>query len=432
MTSEATLHVPSQPTLDDFETIRQFVEKYPWLFPQPARAMLTARQVTSQYLARKSQECAAGVYSARGCERATFYINSYLEWMAERADLPVNACRKSDLVSWVLSHPEWKSSNTRNDAIALVVSAFRWAEEEPIISRGDCPYRRPKRPPWAPPQPRAALTPDEFARIMAMAKSCDGKERRGHPSRHAFRRAFYALYQTGMRTCEMRTAQWEQVDWNRSQIVLTDHKTAKVTGCARRITLRKPMLAMLLKMAARIKGTPSGPIFLNGRGRRWTKDAFAKKFRKFADMAGVRKEVSAYSCRHAYTVRALNNNVGERQIADSLGQKSTKYVEHYGRSAKEDSDYLAKVAEQVNGGSTEGETVETSAGSFSFAQQVGALLHVKGMTHGDLAKTLGVAQGNVSRMLRRDRPKPETVVRIAKALGVELRDIWPGAEGGAA
>ena len=38
-------------------------------------------------------------------------------------------------------------------------------------------------------------------------------------------------------------------------------------------------------------------VFLNSRGRPWTKDTFAKIYRRFANMAGVRQEVTAYSTR---------------------------------------------------------------------------------------------------------------------------------------
>lgn len=50
---------------------------------------------------------------------------------------------------------------------------------------------------------------------------------------------------------------------------------------------------------------------------------------------------------------------------------------------------------------------------------------LKGMTLLDLAQASGVAEANISRIENhKQQPRPSTMRRLAKALGVEVADLW--------
>jgi len=97
-----------------------------------------------------------------------------------------------------------------------------------------------------------------------------------------------------------------------------------------------PLLRWLFKRRREGQKT----IFANTLGKPWTRGVFAKEFRRYADLAGVRKKVSAYCLRHGLTVRLIEAGRSDRQIADVLGQKTTRYIEWYGRTSKSKTAYL--------------------------------------------------------------------------------------------
>jgi site-specific recombinase XerD len=67
---------------------------------------------------------------------------------------------------------------------------------------------------------------------------------------------------------------------------------------------------------------------------------FCKDFRAYARRVGIREEVSAYSLRHGFCCQALERGVGARQIADVLGQATTRQIDWYGRGTRKQVDYL--------------------------------------------------------------------------------------------
>lgn len=65
----------------------------------------------------------------------------------------------------------------------------------------------------------------------------------------------------------------------------------------------------------------------------------------------------------------------------------------------------------------------------TFAQRLGEVMLEKGKTQEELAASIGVGQSAISNMLSREcRPQRRTVARLAAALGVEPRELWPSVD----
>ncbi len=61
-----------------------------------------------------------------------------------------------------------------------------------------------------------------------------------------------------------------------------------------------------------------------------------------------------------------------------------------------------------------------------FAARLKACMAEKSMTQAELAEKIGVGQPAISMMLQRScRPQKRTVVRLAEALGVSPKEMWP-------
>lgn len=301
----------------------------------------TVAEIISAYLAEKELLVTLGQYDSKSIVRARHYLGSF---RAAFGHIPVAKGGKGQFVQWLLDNPVWQAPDTIGDAIASVVTCFRWATDQspPLIDK--TPYKRFKG--LIPtPRVRACITQEEAKAVLKAAKSRGYKN-----SRLSFRFAIYFLFETGARTCELRVADWSQVDWSKGLIAMEKHKTAKVTGDTRLIVLEGLILRML-RWAWRKRGQPrDGNIFLNGRGEPLKCGSFAKYFRQVADSVGIRKEVSAYSLRHGFIVQALEQGVGIRQIADVVGHKDTRQIDRrYGRAARTRVNYLRATMRQARG-----------------------------------------------------------------------------------
>jgi lambda repressor-like predicted transcriptional regulator len=65
-----------------------------------------------------------------------------------------------------------------------------------------------------------------------------------------------------------------------------------------------------------------------------------------------------------------------------------------------------------------------------FAERLSRLMAERQLTQAELARRMAVGQSAVSMLLsRKCRPQPRTLGKIAEALGVGVKDLWPGKVG---
>ncbi len=295
-------------------------------------------EIVANFLADKERRHATGRLTAKAIDRYRRRLSAFVADFGARV---VGDCCQDDLIGWIFRHVEWESSFTRADAAGAVVACFRWAVGRRLITSQ--PFTRPVGC-WPPLVPRVAIRSEEFAAMMRAAK------RRGRArARAGFRLALQFLWETGARTCEMRALGWDAIDWRTGIATLIEHKTVAKTGEPRLVILSGLAVRILRLIHRRQRWPQTGVVFRNSWGNAWKSPAFASYFRKVAKLAGVRLGVSPYSLRHGFTVCALEAGIGERQIADLLGQATTRYVSWYGKSTRRRADYLRAVLDQVHG-----------------------------------------------------------------------------------
>lgn len=304
----------------------------------PAQSLHIVAGGVDLYLAEKTLERDVGKFAAASFDKVARYLTIF---KVDYGQETVASRRKSDFLRWLAKHPEWASPYSQSDAVGSVVTCFRWLEDQGHIDRN--PYYSRPRGLIDVLEPRMAITPEEYLIMLRAAK------RRGRKkSRVAFRMAIFFLWQTGCRTCEVREMRWQDVDWRAGSVRLKKGKTSRKTG-TRIIALTRAALRLLGFLKRWRNPTPADFIFTSGRGKQLDKATFARYFRKVADFAGVRSDVSAYTLRHGFTVCGLENGAHDRQLADLLGQASTRYIAWYGKQAKSKLDYLRKTLDQVHG-----------------------------------------------------------------------------------
>jgi len=301
----------------------------------------TVAEVIASYLAACLLRLQCGALAAETLAKRKLYLDDFAAKYGPRS---VNQCRAEDLVQWLLSHPDWRSSHTKADAVGVIIACFDWAAGAgQWLMRS--PYERP-RGLWKPPRPRSHATPEEYLALMQAARPAPSKVHRKRRTRGTCLRLalFFALC-TGARTKEVRELRWSQIDWQRGIAVLSQHKTEAKTGKPRLLALGRAR--RLLQWLWRHRpDAVDGCVFVNSRGEPWTKNSFARAFAKFARLAKLRPELKPYSLRHTFCVEALKQ-LGDRQIADLMGHSSTQYIGWYGSEARDDAAYLTELAEQL-------------------------------------------------------------------------------------
>jgi len=92
-----------------------------------------------------------------------------------------------------------------------------------------------------------------------------------------FRNYLVALQESGARTSEVAKVTAAEVDLSIGIWVLTDHKSAAVTGKPRVIYLSPRLLELTEDM---IRQHPSDPLFPNRRGQQFNRNAIRCRFRR--------------------------------------------------------------------------------------------------------------------------------------------------------
>lgn len=314
-----------------------------------AAGSLTVRHLAALYLSERRYRVQQGTLSADGFTNRARYVELFADFCGQK---PVHQIGNEDLIRFLALHPEWPSPHTKSDVTGAIVGLFKWCYERGYVT-GERRLTKP-RGMWLPPQPRKAISPEQYRAILQLCRQSNGVQlsgRRKRPSASAFRLALMFLWETGARTKEMRTAQWDELDWQNGLIVTERHKGFAKTGLPRIIPLTNRALRLIRLIAKHRLNAGlklEGVIFRGGRGRAWTKGTFGDQFRAYADAAGVPPKVTAYSIRHGVCVRGIEANKSERQIADLLGQASTRYVAWYGRTTRTNTTYLRQIAEEIS------------------------------------------------------------------------------------
>lgn len=234
-------------------------------------------------------------------------------------DRPLSEANNQDMLAWVLANPQWKSGHTKKNNLLAIYDCFNWYAEEEDLR---CPYKRGKVPKFVTP-PRREATEAEYIKLM------------GHESSRELRRALWALWNLGMRTCELRELLWSDVNWENGSISTYSHKTARQTNKPRLIALT-PRQYRFFRNLYRQRPPWPGNIFLNTAGQPWTRRSFALHLRRTAARVGlddgVAQKVSAYCLRHSFAGVADEAGVKHEDAASLMGHSTEMFEQVYSKA----------------------------------------------------------------------------------------------------
>lgn len=174
----------------------------------------------------------------------------------------------------------------------------------------------------------AIFTIDDHRKLVAQSKT------------PRIRCLLWFAWWTGTRPIELRELMWEDINQDCSRATLTKHKNARKTSKPRVIYFNHNAQSLLKKHRKQ-----SGLVFLNARGRKWTKDAIVGRMRALRKNAKV--EGTAYAYRHSYATRALEQGIAVADLAEIMGTSIEVISRNYAHLEKSKADRLDETAKRI-------------------------------------------------------------------------------------
>ena len=168
-------------------------------------------------------------------------------------------------------------------------------------------------------------------------------------ARGPFKLVLFFQWYTGARPGEMSALQWNFLVATRPLAVLEEHKTAHKVSKPRIIRLHPKVVRMLAQIRRRQEATMiGGPhqfVFLNSRGKPWTRNALVLRMRNVRQKAGLPAKCRLYSLRNSFATRMAATGANAPIIAEALGHQdmrmSSTYI-HLGQHDREILDAIEK------------------------------------------------------------------------------------------
>jgi integrase len=274
-------------------------------------------------------------WSSRHNDKSTYvwykdFLQSFCDLHGGRKALEL---KPFHVTRWLDSETGWGKA-TRRCATIAVKRAFNWAETEGHLSAN--PLKAVKKGP--PVQRERILTAEERTQVL--------KSGRGKP----FREFVQALQETGCRPSEIAKVTAQNVYLDLGIWVLPEHKTRKKTGKPRVVYLTPAMVQLTKELVQR---HPEGPLFLNSRGKPWSRNAIRCRFRHLRRKIPGLKGVVSYTYRHSFATDALENGVGVAQVAELLGHTNTDMLMQHYQHLREKREHLRQAAAKAIGNQSE-------------------------------------------------------------------------------
>ncbi len=172
------------------------------------------------------------------------------------------------------------------------------------------------------------LAPAEVSKLLAAPDPCT-------PSGARDRAMLELLYATGLRVSELISLQLNDVDLE-SRMVLARGKGSK----ERIVPLGAPAARAVGRWLAGprdrlLRGRRSRDLFVTPRGRRMTRQGFAKLLDRHARVAGIGRRISPHKLRHTFATHLLAGGADLRAVQAMLGHadiSTTQIYTHVDRS----------------------------------------------------------------------------------------------------
>ncbi|HVX10003.1 MAG TPA: site-specific integrase [Pirellulales bacterium] len=245
------------------------------------------------------------------------YVNSFGQFVGSR---PAAEIKPHHVTRWLDFHG-WKDT-TRCCAIRAIKRAFNWAVEEGYLDAS--PVRKVKR--GKPKRRETIISAEQWQAILAEVPDT------------AFRDLLTFARETGARPQEARAIEARHLDLAAGLILLPANEAKGERP--RPIYLNDAALPLVARLA---EEHPTGPLFQNTRGKRWTKNAVTLRWRRLRRKIGI-EGATMYALRHSFATDALMNGVDSIVVAELMGHADQTMVARTYQHLAKNPEFLRRAA----------------------------------------------------------------------------------------
>jgi len=289
---------------------------------QPTLAAMSQQLVVviiDEYLSWCEKNRAPATYGWYHCR-----LNSFCQ--AIPASLTVEQLKPHHVQSWVDSQTGLASGSRRN-LITAVKRAFSWAEELGYIDR--TPLAHMKKP--AAGKREQIVTTAQYDAVLHRTPD------------QAFKDLVTVTWETGCRPQESLRVEARHVDLVGGRWVLpaSESKGKRIP----RVIYLTPKALEITKRV--MQANPTGPMFRNRDGGKWTPFAVNCRFRRAKKTVGVK--ISLYAIRHTWMNRMLLSGVDAFTVATLAGHSDPSMLAKHYAHLSQAPGYLAEQAMRAAG-----------------------------------------------------------------------------------
>lgn len=222
-----------------------------------------------------------------------------------------------------------RSPRTAARFLAAARSFYRRAVETGAIARD--PTANLPSPLLGRPLP-GSLSEDEVERLLRAPRSDDPA---GAPGEYRDRVMLELLYATGLRVSELVSLTVAALNTRRGTVQVVG-KGAK----ERLVPVGEVALAWLARYLVDgrpriLKGRASEALFPSNRGRAMTRQTFWHAIKRYAVVAGIDREISPHTLRHAFATHLVNHGADLRAVQLMLGHADLSTTQIYTHVARD-------------------------------------------------------------------------------------------------
>jgi integrase len=237
--------------------------------------------------------------------------------------LPITSLSSRQVTAWLNQRPTW-GPTTKKNAITAIARGLNWAVKNRGLDRN--PVRGMDKPEAR--RRSSIVTPEE---LEALLKKATGP----------FADLLTVSYDSGARPFEIKELERRHIDFDKQRAVIPADE-AKGRRYPRTIYFPTARGMEILHRLCALH--PTGPLFRNRLGNKWTAFAVKCAFARLEKVIG--KRVKHYDLRRTFITRKIIAGVDSDVVAKLSGHQSTAMIDRHYSAVANDHEFMLKMAAQ--------------------------------------------------------------------------------------
>ncbi len=247
-------------------------------------------------------------------------LHQFVSWLTEKEIRAVEQVRRNHIMAYLLGlQKKGRAPATISRQLAALKSFYHFLMQEGAVQQD--PTTNLDSPKLAKKLPHV-MTPAEVDRLLSMPDAAT-------PSGSRDKAMLELLYAAGLRVSELMALDTTHINLDMGYVQCFGK------GSKERIVPMGSVAAgslneYLEEGRKKLKKHPSETaLFINKRGSRLTRQGFWKILKKYAQIAGITKEIAPHTLRHSFATHLLENGADLRSVQEMLGHADIATTQIY-------------------------------------------------------------------------------------------------------